>query len=87
MHEPMSQNRLFSPMVVQMIAIGEETGKVDDLLNHVGDYFDRETDLKVKNMTALIEPILICVMGALVLLLALGVFLPMWNLINVFKQA
>ena len=86
MHDPMSENPLFSPMVVQMVAIGEETGKIDELLTHIADYFDRETDLKIKNLTSLIEPILICCMGVLVLLLALGVFLPMWNLINLFIQ-
>jgi type II secretory pathway component PulF len=86
MHDPMSESKLFSPIVVQMVAIGEETGKVDELLNHIADYFDRETDLKIKNMTTMIEPLLICFMGGLVLLLALGVFLPMWNLINLFKQ-
>lgn len=86
MHEPMSESHLFSPIVVQMVAVGEETGKVDELLNHIADYFDRETDLKIKNMTTMIEPILICCMGGLVLMLALGVFLPMWNLISLFKQ-
>lgn len=86
MSEPMKESKLFTSMVVQMISIGEETGKVDDLLNHVAGYYDRETDIKIKNLTSLLEPMLICVMGGLVLLLALGVFLPMWNLINLFKK-
>ncbi len=86
MSEPMSESKLFSPMVVQMVSIGEETGKIDELLNHIADYYDKETDLKVKNLTTLLEPILICIMGAAVLLLALGVFLPMWNLISLFKK-
>ncbi len=86
MSEPMSESKLFSPMVVQMASIGEETGKIDELLTHVADYYDKETDIKIKNMTTLIEPLLICMMGVAVLLLALGVFLPMWNMINLFKK-
>ena len=87
MSEPMQEAKFFSPMVVQMVAIGEETGKVDELLNHVANYYDRETDIKTKNMTMLVEPLLITVMGVMVLVLALGVFLPMWNLVTLFKNA
>lgn len=87
MSEPMKESKLFSPMVVQMIAVGEETGKIDELLNYVADYYDKETDLKVKDLTSLIEPMLIVFMGGLVLLLALGVYLPMWNMVNLFKKA
>jgi len=86
MAEPMQETGLFSPMVTQMIAIGEETGQVGHLLRQVAGYYDRESDFKIKNLTTLIEPIFIVVMGIMVLILALGVFLPMWNVVNLFKS-
>ena len=71
---------LFPPLVLQMIAVGEETGAVDELLLEVADYYDRELDYSLKNLSSAIEPILIGVIGVMVLILALGVFLPMWDL-------
>lgn len=71
---------MFPPLVVQMIAVGEETGAVDDLMLEVGEYYEREVDYDLKNMSSAIEPILIVAVGIMVLILALGVFLPMWDL-------
>ncbi|MBM3252430.1 MAG: type II secretion system F family protein, partial [Candidatus Omnitrophica bacterium] len=85
MSEPMKVSNLFSPIVVQMVSIGEQTGKVDELLLSVADYYDRESSYMIKNLTTYIEPILIFVLAAMVLLMALGIFMPMWNLIRVFK--
>ncbi len=78
-------SKMFTPLVLQMISVGEETGSVDDLLEQVSDFYDREVDYDLKSLTAKIEPILIVVIAAMVLVLALGVFLPMWDLINVAK--
>ena len=86
MARPMRETGLFSPMVIQMIAIGEETGQVSHLLTQVSFYYDRESDLKIKNLTTLIEPFFIVVMGIMVLMLALGVFLPMWNIVQLYQQ-
>jgi len=71
---------VFTPMVLQMIAIGEETGMVDELLDEVGELYTEEVQYSLKTLSQQIEPILIVFMGAMVLVLALGVFLPMWNL-------
>jgi MSHA biogenesis protein MshG len=71
---------VFSPMVLQMIAIGEETGMVDELLEEVGQLYTEDVQYALKTLAQQIEPILILFMGGLVLMLALGVFLPMWNL-------
>lgn len=71
---------LFPPLVVQMITVGEDTGAVDELMFNVSDYYDREIDYAVKNISDAIQPLLIIVLGVLVLILALGVFLPMWDL-------
>ncbi len=72
--------RLFTPLVLQMLAVGEETGNVDSMLLEVADFYDREVDYDIRNLSTNIEPILITIIGAMVLILALGVFLPMWNL-------
>lgn len=71
---------MFTPLVLQMLAVGEETGAVDDMMNEVAEYYEREVDYDVKNLSALIEPVMTIAMGVLVLILALGIFLPMWDL-------
>lgn len=76
---------MFTPLIIQMLTVGEETGNVDDMLVEVADFYDREVDYDVKNLTSAIEPILIVFIGAMVLVLALGVFLPMWDLAGAAK--
>lgn len=71
---------MFSGLVMQMLAVGEETGQVDDLLVEVADFYDEEVEYQLSRLSDSIEPILIFVMGILVLILALGVFLPIWSL-------
>ncbi|PIU40869.1 MAG: type II secretion system F family protein [Candidatus Omnitrophica bacterium CG07_land_8_20_14_0_80_42_15] len=85
MSEPMKMCGMFPPIVVQMVASGEATGKVDELLLYVSDYYDSQTDHTVKNLTTLIEPVLILALGCGVLFMALGIFLPMWNMMSLFK--
>jgi len=63
-----------------MMAVGEETGALDELLAEVADFYDREVDYDLKRLTDRLEPIMIVFMGILVLILALGVFLPLWNM-------
>lgn len=71
---------LFTPLVIQMISVGEETGAVDDMLDEVANFYEREVDYDTKRLSSAIEPILITVIGIMVLILALGVFMPMWDL-------
>ncbi len=71
---------LFPPLVVQMIMVGEETGNISEMLLEVADFYETEIDTELKNLASVIEPILLIVIGAMVLVLALGIFLPMWNL-------
>ncbi|MBL7210449.1 MAG: type II secretion system F family protein [Candidatus Omnitrophica bacterium] len=86
MTEPMKVSGIFPPVVVQMVSAGEETGKVDELLLHVSDYYDAQAEYTISNLTSLIEPILILVLGSGVLFMAMGIFLPMWNVMNLFKR-
>ena len=72
---------MFPPLVLQMIAVGEETGALPELLDEVAGFYEREVNYTLKNLSAAIEPILIIFVGFMVLILALGVFLPMWDMI------
>jgi MSHA biogenesis protein MshG len=78
--ERMRRSKVFPPLVYHMFAIGESSGSLDRVLGKVSDYYEREVDYSVKNLTTMIEPILIIGMGAMVLFLAIGIFLPMWDL-------
>ena len=69
-----------------MVRVGEETGKIDELLLRVSEYYDMQVEYTVTNLMVLIEPMLIVVLGGMVFVLALGMFLPMWNMIKVFQQ-
>jgi MSHA biogenesis protein MshG len=71
---------VFTPVVLQMVAVGEETGELDDLMQEIAEMYEREVSYEVDNLSAKIEPILIVGLGVLVLILALGVFLPIWDL-------
>jgi MSHA biogenesis protein MshG len=71
---------MFPPLVIQMINVGEESGSIDTLMNDVAEYYEREVDYDLKNLSDAIQPILIIGIGILVFILALGVFLPMWEL-------
>jgi MSHA biogenesis protein MshG len=76
-------SEMFTPLVLQMLAVGEETGAVDTMLLEVGDFYEREIEYDISRLASAIEPILIMVIGGMVLVLALGVFLPMWNMSSV----
>ena len=83
---PMKVSKLFAPIVIQMVSIGEESGKLDELLLNTSEHYDQQVDYTMKNLTTLIEPILIFVLGMMVLFVALGVFLPMWNMVQIVRQ-
>jgi MSHA biogenesis protein MshG len=77
---------VFTPVVLQMVAVGEETGAIDDLMDEIAQMYEREVDYELKTLSSQIEPILIVGLGILVLILALGVFLPIWDLGSVAMQ-
>jgi MSHA biogenesis protein MshG len=71
---------VFTPIVLQMIAVGEETGSLDELMDEIAQMYEREVDYELKTLGAQIEPILIVFLGIMVTILALGIFLPIWDL-------
>jgi MSHA biogenesis protein MshG len=75
-----SATGLFTPLVMQMLAVGEETGQMDKMLEEVSDFYEREVDYDIKRLSSMIEPIMTMVIGVLVAVLALGVFLPLWEM-------
>jgi MSHA biogenesis protein MshG len=73
-------SRVFTPIVLQMIAVGEESGALDELMTEIADMYQREVEYELKTLSSQIEPVLIICLAGLVLVLALGVFLPIWDL-------
>jgi MSHA biogenesis protein MshG len=71
---------VFTPLAMQMVAIGEETGALGEMLTEVADFYERDVDYELDNLSAAIEPMLIVGVGGMVLMLALGVFLPLWDM-------
>lgn len=78
--EPLKKSSVFPPMVVQMIAIGEETGNLDTMLNKIADFYDSEVDAAVKGLTSMIEPVVIVFMGLVIGSIVIAMFLPMFQI-------
>ncbi len=79
---PFLKSSFFPNVVSDMVAVGEETGRLDEMLFKAADYYDEEIDYAIKNLSSAIEPILLVFIAGMVLILALGVFLPMWDMVN-----
>ncbi|MDP9764265.1 type II secretion system F family protein [Deinococcus enclensis] len=86
MSSSLATSRIFPPMVVSMVSIGEETGALDSMLDKVGDFYDREVDEAVEGLTAAIEPLMIVFLGAIVGTIVAGMFLPMFSIIGALSQ-
>lgn len=82
-----TQSNLFTPLVIQMLAVGEETGRIDEMLKEVADFYEREVAYDLKTLTARLEPILIAIVAGMVLILALGIFLPMWDMLSAYRNS
>ncbi len=80
--EPLRKSKMFPPMVVQMIAIGQESGSLDAMLSKIADFYDQEVDAAITSLTAAIEPILIVFLGVTVGFIVISMFLPLVELIN-----
>ena len=78
--EPLAESRIFPPMVCQMVAIGENSGKLDEMLNKVADFYEEEVDNAVANLTALMEPMIMVVLGVILGGLVISMYLPIFQL-------
>jgi type II secretory pathway component PulF len=78
--EKMKDKSIFPPLVYQMFAVGESSGTLDEILEKVSEFYDKEVDNSIKTLSSLIEPIMIIFMGVMMLFLALAVFMPMWDM-------
>jgi type II secretory pathway component PulF len=78
----LSQSPLFTPFIVEMVAIGEKAGSLDEMLDSVSEYYDSEVNETIDSMTSMIEPVVTVLLGGMVLIFALAIFLPMWDLIS-----
>ncbi|MCK5145892.1 type II secretion system F family protein [bacterium] len=78
----MKRFNIFPPMVIRMISIGEQSGSLDEMLGSVASHYDVEVDYAIKNLTSMIEPILTLVIGGAVVVMAFGIFLPMWGMVG-----
>jgi type IV pilus assembly protein PilC len=83
--KPLSRASVFPPMVTHMISIGEETGALDAMLNKVADFYEDEVDSTIKSLTSIIEPIMMLVVGAMVGVIIISMYLPMFNMMNLVK--
>jgi type IV pilus assembly protein PilC len=81
--EPLRVSGVFPPMVVQMIAVGEETGALDSMLEKIASFYDEEVNAAVETLTSIIEPVMIVVMGVIVGGMVISMYLPMFKLVNV----
>lgn len=77
--------KAFPPMLVEMIAVGEETGSLDKVLEQVADFYDREVEQTLKGLTSVIEPLIMVVLGGVIFLIVLSVFMPMFDLANAIQ--
>ena len=85
MAKPLSKHKVFPPMVVQMLAVGEETGQVDVMLEKVSTFYNQEVEASVDALTSLIEPLLIAVIGGAVGAAVIALYMPMFNIIKLIK--
>jgi type IV pilus assembly protein PilC len=83
--QPLGRHGVFPPMVVQMLAVGEETGAIDTMLDKVASFYDDEVAATVDSLTSLIEPVMIFFVGGAVGLAVIALYLPMFNIINLIK--
>jgi len=84
--DPMKKNNLFPPMVTQMVAVGEQTGELDQMLEKLADYYEEEADQAIANMMTLMEPLMIVFLGVVVGGIVISLYLPIFTLINRMSQ-
>jgi type IV pilus assembly protein PilC len=85
MSAPLSRHEVFPPMVVQMMAVGEDTGALDDMLDKISDFYDQEVESTTESLTALLEPVMIAVLGGIVGAMVIALYMPMFKIFDLIK--
>lgn len=85
MSSPLAKNEVFPPMVVQMIAVGEDTGALDAMLDKISDFYDQEVEATTEALTSLIEPLMIAVLGGIVGAMVIALYMPMFKIFDLIK--
>ena len=86
MAEPLAEIKVFPGMVVQMVAVGEQTGALDTMLSKIADFYEDEVDVAVAALTSLIEPLLMVIVGGLVGVVLISMYLPIFSLAGNIKS-
>jgi len=84
---PLGRTKVFPPMVIQMIEVGEQTGNLDEMLLKVADYYDEEVDTAIGGLMSVIEPVVIIVMGVVAGTMVISMYLPLFDIINIAGKA
>jgi type IV pilus assembly protein PilC len=83
--QPLIENEVFPPMVSQMVKIGEETGELEKMLSKIADFYEDEVDAAIASLTAIIEPLMMIGVGAMVGVIIISMYLPMFKLLSLVK--
>jgi type IV pilus assembly protein PilC len=83
--QPLIENPVFPPMVSQMVKIGEETGELEKMLGKIADFYEDEVDTAIASLTAIIEPLMMIGVGAMVGVIIISMYLPMFKLLSLVK--
>ena len=85
MSAPLERHKVFPPMTVQMIAVGEDTGALDAMLDKISDFYDQEVESTTEQLTAMIEPLMIAVLGGIVGSMVVALYMPMFKIFDLIK--
>jgi len=85
-NKPLSESKVFPPMLIQMVAVGEETGALDSILSKVADFYDEEVSASVDSIMSLIEPFMMATMGGVVGMMVLALYMPMFSMITAIQD-
>ena len=83
---PLSQHPVFPPMVVQMMAVGEDTGALDAMLDKIADFYDQEVESTTEQLTSLIEPLMIAVLGGIVGFMVIALYMPIFGIYDLIGK-
>jgi type IV pilus assembly protein PilC len=83
--QPLTNHPVFPPMVVQMMSVGEDTGALDAMLHKISEFYDQEVEATTESLTALIEPIMIAVLGGIVGSMVIALYMPMFKVFDLVK--